>query len=105
MSWWGTLEAEFKGGPINTAEVVADDAPQGSEHGVSIWDTKGTIHVSGRLRDVTDVEDSAAVLAWFVKHARWSDHASLLWELDNGPRYRYEWHGGELHKLKGILDL
>jgi hypothetical protein len=108
MSWWGTLEAEFRGGNPSR-DFIAADVPTGSESGpsVSTVDRDGApvVWVEGRLRDVDDTHTSPAVLAWFTAQAQWCDEADLLWELDAGPRYRYEWRDGELRKLKGVLDL
>lgn len=85
MSRWGEIEAES--GP----SFRVSDA--------------GVVEVDGRLRDVTDLVDSPQVLAWFTRHAEYADRATLVWELDSGPRYRYVYENGELTKLKGILDL
>lgn len=112
MSQWGTLEAEFKrhnGSKMLSVEGVRgrpdwQPLPTGSESGPDVYERDGSVRVSGRLRDVFDHEDSFAVLDWFVKNARWSESARLLWEIDNGPRYRYEWADGELRRLRGVLD-
>jgi hypothetical protein len=113
VSRWGTLEASFNtrstlpDADTIRAELESRDpiAPTGSEDGPSVHGDKDGIYVQGRLRDVCDDEDSAKVLAWFVRHARWCESATLLWDLDGGPRYRYEWRDGGLRKLKGVLDL
>lgn len=110
MSTWGTIDAEFRGagdylkGNIER-ELEGRTGPTGSEGGPKVWEFEGAICVDGRLRDVDDIEDSPAVLAWFTRHARWCDEAKLLWEIDGGPRYRYEFKDGALRKLKGVLDL
>jgi hypothetical protein len=49
--------------------------------------------------------DSFAVVAWFLGVCEWATTGDLLWDLDNGPRYRYEWRDGTLRKLRGVLDL
>lgn len=112
MSIWGEIDAEFVGlnGWAKKAikdEMVGRDerAPTGSETGPSVLVHKGDVMVSGRLRDVTDVEDSPLVLAWFTRWACQGERATLTWELDHGPRYRYVYEDGELRKLKGVLDL
>lgn len=101
MSQWATLEARFVGKYIN-AEY---EMPKGSESGPTISTHDGAVYVDGRLRDVSDF-DSPAVLAWFVQTCNdgLADEGDLLWDVDNGPRYRYEWRDGGLRKLRGILD-
>jgi hypothetical protein len=107
MSRWGSLDAEFRGSKYVNAEVITDWLPRGSEGGPEVRQMdEGVVWVEGRLRDVSDQETSPAVLAWFCKHAAaWSTSGRLTWEIDGGPRYRYEWRDGELHKLRGVLDL
>lgn len=113
MSRWGTLEAEFEGVKRWARDTIAHElgdrderAPTGSETGPSVHTSDaGTVDVSGRLRDVSDLETSPLVLAWFVRYAAASDRASLTWEIDDGPRYRYVYEEGELRKLTGVLDL
>lgn len=102
MSYWGTLEARFKWGASRSD--VTSGMPTGSEGGADfITDIDGYDLISGRLRDVNDM-DSFAVVAWFAKHCIWSVEASLMWELDDGPRYRFEWDGVHLRRLRGLLD-
>jgi hypothetical protein len=62
--------------------------------------------VEGRLRDVDDFTTSPAVLSWFTNAC---DHmlcsqASLMWEIDRGPRYRFEANGLTLTRVRGVLD-
>jgi hypothetical protein len=110
MSIWGSLDAEFHGagGYVKAnIELELEDrtGPTGSEDGPTLSEHNGAIYVSGRMRDVADETDSFEVLAWFMRHAQWCDKATLEWEIDSGPRYRYVYEGGELRKLKGVLDL
>lgn len=114
MSQWGTIDATFKAsdGGMLSADTIRHElerrevlAPTGSEDGPAVHEGEpGTIWVEGRLRDVTDTETSPMVLAWFMHHAQWCEEAELLWDLDRGPRYRYEWKNGELTRLRGVLD-
>jgi len=101
MSQWGTLEARFVGKYINPH----DGLPNGSESGPTISTHDGAVYVEGRLRDMSD-HDSPAVLAWFVQTCTrgLADEAELTWDVDSGPRYRYEWRDDELRKLRGVLD-
>lgn len=110
MSIWGTLDAEFHGGSEwvkpNIERGLEDrSGPTGSESGPHVWEYEGAVCVDGRLRDVRDEMDSPAVLAWFTEHAQWCDKATLVWEIDSGPRYRYIYEDGVLRKLRGVLDL
>ena len=115
MSQWGTLDATFviaDSGMLNAAVIRQEiteraiHAPTGSEDGPGVYEPgENTVYVEGRLRDVSDAEDSPMVLAWFMSHVFWCSEATLLWELDSGPRYRYEWKDRTLTKLKGVLDL
>jgi hypothetical protein len=77
--------------------------PTGSESGPTIHDLEGETWVEGRLRDVTDW-DAPAALAWFLDVCEWCDEAYLTWDLDRGPKYRYEWRNREVRKLRGVLD-
>lgn len=114
MSWWGTLEAAFKASNLVTVTSVMHGVPTGSESGpkAELLGTEGPVvfreypevHVTGRLRDVSDY-NSPAVLAWFLQAARYAEWATLVWDVDSGPRYRYEWRDNQLTKLKGVLDL
>ena len=119
MSTWGTLHSAFTPGlehlggrPVITVEGFERElerrdalAPTGSEEGTKVRGLEdGSIIVAGRLRDVSDTKDSPMILAWFVHNARWCERASLMWEVDLGPRYRFEWHDGQLHRLRGVLD-
>lgn len=107
MSNWASLDAEFwptKNPNLLAIANVEENLPKGSETGPSVRKTNGRIYVSGRLRDMNDV-DSPGVLAWFVSNAQWSSKATLELDFDYGPKYRYEWEKGALIKLKGILDL
>jgi hypothetical protein len=104
MSKWATLEAEFYGNRRTTD--VREGMPTGSESGPQVIDQDdGSVWVGGRLRDVDDQCDSFRVLAWFVDICRWADTASLVWDLDEGPRYRYRYYENKLTKLHGVLDL
>jgi hypothetical protein len=104
MSQWGTLEASFYGlSSFYGVEGVKENMPTGSEGGPGVHEYDDHIHVEGRLRDVDDL-DAPAALAWFAKIARFCDKAYLLWEIDNGPRYRWKYEN-ELERLKGVLDL
>jgi hypothetical protein len=108
MSQWGTLEASFvpwEGGATALLASVQDSVPTGSEDGPSVREREGVVYVYGRLRDVSDMADSFAVVAWFLGVCEWATTGDLLWDLDNGPRYRYEWRDGTLRKLRGVLDL
>lgn len=104
MSSWGTLEATFNGEHVDE-DHVRQDLPTGTESGPDVGTySDGQVYVSGRLRDMTDI-DSPAVLAWFCgRCALFTDEADLLWEIDSGPRYRYAWSDGALVKLRGLLD-
>jgi hypothetical protein len=104
MSVWGTLDARFSGGHIDR-HWIETDLPTGSETGPHIHENRDGWWVDGRLRDVSDLT-SPSVLAWFVRVCDMGmpDEAALMWEIDRGPRYRYEWRDGTLHKLRGILD-
>ena len=101
MSTWGTLSAHFES---DAPEHLIREAPTGSEGGPNVHrsDT-GEWWVEGRLRDVSDWT-SPRVLAWFCEVCEWVKQADLLWEIDGGPRYRYEARAGEIVKLRGILD-
>jgi hypothetical protein len=104
MSQWGTLEAHFKSGKLGPQKFEIEHAlPTGSETGPTIYENKGGFWVSGRLRDVSDY-DSPAVLAWFIQAAQWAESGDLTWDIDGGPKYRYEWGDSGLTKLRGILD-
>lgn len=105
MSTWGTLEAQFAASDdLITEDLVMQNVPTGSETGPSCHLIKGTLYVRGRLRDVDDL-DSPEVLAWFLSICQWNpETASLVWDVDDGPRYRYEWRDGGLRKLRGVLD-
>lgn len=101
MSQWASIDARFVG--LNGWNVE-EGMPRGSESGPTVHLLKGgETWVEGRLRDVSDW-DAPAALAWFVKLCEWCDEADLTWDLDSGPRYRYEWRNGTLTKLRGILD-
>lgn len=100
MSQWATLDARFVG--LRGGDVT-DGMPTGSESGPTVHERKGETWVEGRLRDVND-HDAPAALAWFLRFCQWCDEADFMWDLDNGPRYRYEWRDGELTKLRGVLD-
>lgn len=104
MSQWATLEARFSGEHVGEW-LVADGLPTGSESGPSVSQHDGAWHVDGRLRDVSDL-DAPAALAWFARVCEHgiADEADMMWDLDSGPRYRYEWRAGELRKLRGVLD-
>lgn len=114
MSQWGGIHAKFTpshGATRGLADRLRTEleerralAPTGSENGPEVHEVNESVSVYGRLRDVNDSEDSAMVLAWFVHHARWCSWADLTWELDSGPRYRFEWRNGTLTRLKGVLD-
>jgi len=111
MSTWGEIDATFKGLDDFDHNELGHEinerdprAPTGSESGPVVSNVQGYTYVSGRLRDVRDDEDSPLVLAWFVRYARLADSASMTWEIDDGPRYRYVYTDGELRKLKGVLD-
>ncbi len=110
MSMWASLEASFtfeKPADERVLDTVAVHMPTGSESGPSARIYEGEVYVTGRMRD-TDDTDSPEVLAWFVGLcANWpyATKATLTFDVDSGPRYRYEWADGKLTKLKGILDL
>lgn len=117
MSQWATLSATFithsPGTSLATRirlELERRDrlAPTGSEEGpeVRTYDTDPCkVVVTGRLRDMTDFPDSHVVLAWFVLTATHCRSATLLWDIDYGPRYRYELpENGKLTRLQGVLD-
>jgi len=104
MSQWGTLDAHFTPGSIGPQKHdVERDMPTGSESGPAIHESNGGFWVEGRLRDVND-HDSPTVLAWFLRACAWANSADLTWDLDDGPKYRYEWDGSRLSKLRGVLD-
>lgn len=110
MSQWGSLDAEFRGEHVSLETIAGEfkdrEAPTGSEDGPSVSLHDGAVCVDGRLRDVSDEEDSFAVLAWFTKHCYWADEATLVWDLDRGPKYRYRYTRVEgLERIKGVLDL
>lgn len=102
MSRWATIEADFHGVP---EWVVREDMPTGSEDGPVVVRSEGNTTVEGRLRD-TDDTDSAAVLAWFIRVCSYgpAEYATLMFDVDGGPRYRWRWLGGVLQRLHGILD-
>lgn len=113
---WGQIEATFSGpqwpepDPEGWRVYVQRELPlDNSEEAlhVNLLDAEGGpyVYVYGRSRGVADQVDSPAVLAWFVKHADGCHAADLVWEIDDGPRYRYVWEKGELRKLRGVLDL
>jgi hypothetical protein len=103
MSSWATLDAHFEVGAGLDEQIVREDLPTGSESGPDVYVGMTGWRAKGRLRDVDD-NDSPAILAWFLRVAQWSDRAELVWDVDDGPRYRYVWRDGELTKLRGILD-
>jgi hypothetical protein len=110
VSQWGSIDAEFRGEHVSLELIAGEfedrEAPTGSEDGPAISEHGGTVYVDGRLRDVSDEEDSFAVLAWFTKHCHWADEATLLWDLDRGPKYRYRYtREGGMERTKGVLDL
>lgn len=116
MSTWGTIDAHFTGDLGLIAEHAVKRVPTGSESGPKVEHIDADEaarysslsegwKVSGRLRDVSDLEHSPAVLAWFTAVCSWSaSEADLLWEIDGGPRYRYQWRDGELRRLRGVLE-
>lgn len=106
MSTWGTLTARFVGPAV---ESIDDGRiPRGSEGGPTVSEWEGAVHVEGRLRDVEDLVDSPAVLAWFAATCGERigiKSAALTWEIDRGPRYRWVWTPlGGLQRLRGVLD-
>src|SRR5688572_20435803 len=109
MSRWGTLHATFTGAhrDVEYVPLAGPGLPTGSESGADVVvDRKaGTVEIVGRLRDVDDETMSPLVLAWFVAAAQDCDLATLTWDVDNGPRYRYLWSEWKLSKLTGVLDL
>lgn len=114
MSCWGTIDATFKPGDNRSVSVEGLNSefeergfhvPTGSEEGPKARILVGNgIWVEGRLRDVSDLEDSPVVLAWFVRHALYCDEATLTWEIDGGPRYQWVCKDGILTRLRGVLE-
>jgi len=107
MSTWGTLDAEFHFGVPRDIAYAIEGVPTGSETGpnIGVLDDGARTWVEGRLRDVDDIQ-SPIVLGWFAKVCIMTHpaRATLLWEIDRGPRYRYEWDGHQIIKLRGVLD-
>jgi hypothetical protein len=103
MSSWGILDARF----APAFDYKPTNIPTGSESGPTAYKDQSNEnwYVCGHLRDVYDVPDSIAILAWFVDQASSNcNEADLMWEIVGGPRYRYEWRDNRLTKIRGVLD-
>lgn len=122
MSSWGSIDATFHIDPPEMRAALAEElseaieqrdsqTPTGSEGGPNVHDLEEsrTVWVEGNLRDMHDLEDSPMVLAWFVGVCTSVIHApylaTLMWEIQGGPRYFYEWDGRELKRVRGVLDV
>lgn len=123
MSSWGTIDAHFSIDDPEMRAALAKELseaveqrdpqmPTGSEGGPNVHDLEESraVWVEGNLRDMHDTEDSPEVLAWFVRTCTsvlyGAYYATLMWEIQgDGPRYRYEWDGRALKKIKGVLDV
>lgn len=108
MSIWGSIDASFEGDQLQLSEDdLRRGMPTGSEEGPRAHVDGHNVWVDGRLRDVTDMADSPAVLAWFASVCEGFgrvDHAELMWEIDGGPRYRWQFDSNGLRRLRGVLD-
>jgi hypothetical protein len=102
VSVWTTIEAEFQG--LSSDDL--GDWPTGSESGPTPFEYHGeSVSLSGRLRDFGDHQCPQA-LGWFVAvcDLYWPKSASLILDVDDGPKYRWKWDERGLQKMKGILD-
>lgn len=105
MSQWASISGTFNGTELSK-EGLSHLAPRGSEGGLEIHidDDRKRAYFDGRLRDFSDL-DSPTALAWFLHHADMYGYSGTLTiDIDSGPRYRYEWTGSQLIKLRGVLD-
>src|SRR5438309_1240450 len=104
MSHWGDLAVVlyYTTRPSQyVLDAMARTVPGGSEIRIYDGDTPVELFAGGRLRDVTDY-DSPGMLVWFLDQCTRYPHpvrGTLTIDIDNGPRYRYAWEDGALHKL------
>jgi hypothetical protein len=123
MSAWADIDAHFAVDvPERRAKLAERIAkrieerdpytPIGSENGPKVSDLEESraVWVHGSMRDFTDLEDAALVLAWFtaictrVGSDTYYAYCILTFG-EGGPRYRWEWNGKAISRMKGALDV
>lgn len=122
MSAWTDINAEFFIDPpeLRTRLVsrIQRDieernplTPRGSEGALQVLDIedKNKVWVVGSLRDLTDEDDAAVILAWFTHTCLRVSDAYLATCVvtfgSEGPRYRWQYQSRSVSRMKGVLDV